>query len=376
MDLQRATVDVHILQSVPPSCLNRDDTNSPKTAMYGGARRARVSSQAWKRATRMYFNNHLPADQQGVRTRRLPRLLKDEVLARLKQSNSPVDEARLDELIKKSIVLLGVKQKAAPKNKAASGLEDLAYTVFVSGSTIETIIGHLVDTYASGGELDAQHLQNAMRGRHALDIALFGRMIADTPDLNVDATCQVAHAISTHRVASEFDFFTAVDDLPIEEDTGSAMMGYIEFNSATLYRFASVSLGGLGKNLGGPDLVPAAVSGFVEAFSLSMPTGHQNTYAALTRPNLVFVSVRTDQPMSLVGAFEKAVTSSEGYVEESARKLAEHSAKLEGQYGPRVTGWLSCPGASKDVVASFGEPRKFQELCSTLGEYLNEWQTS
>jgi CRISPR system Cascade subunit CasC len=228
-------------------------------------------------------------------------------------------------------VLVGVKPERLQKLAA----------LFISGSAIDAALDQLVGAF-DGGTLDHDALRNAMGEGHSLDVALFGRMIADTPELNIDAACQVAHALSTHRVTSEFDFFTTVDDLAGDEETGAAMMGYVEFNSATLYRYATVSLGRLGDNLGDTQPVAAGVRAFVEGFVKSLPTGHQNTFAAMTLPDLVFVALRSDQPVSLVGAFESPVGGNEGYVVESARRLAKRADDLDQLYGvPRVDGWAS-----------------------------------
>lgn len=422
-------VDVHILQTLPPSCLNRDDANSPKTAIYGGVRRARVSSQAWKRATRIFINNYCitaggsasaqgAADEQmrasligrgaGIRSRRLPTELRKRVVEALKASGTPVDDVRLDKLIEEAFLgLLGKKESkkeadtpeetaaepeaagdstkgSAAKGKASKKVKepvpgvvaDLPYTVFISNSAMDTATRHLVDVYQSPppGTVNRDLLFDEMKTAHSLDIALFGRMVADTPMINVDASCQVAHAISTHRVASEFDFYTAVDDLSIEEDSGAAMLGQIEFNSATLYRYASVNLDGLGKNLGGDDLVPEAIEFFVKAFALALPTGHQNSFAAQTRPDLVFVSARSDQPMSLVGAFESPVKSgTEGYLKDSVEALAQHSVMLEELYGQRDAGWLA---SSTKEIKGLGGSSDFPTLCESLKAHVAQWQTS
>ena len=367
MNSSRAVIDVHVLQTLPPSCLNRDDTGAPKAALYGGARRARVSSQSWKRATRRYFNEHLDALAKGVRTRKLPELFVERLAVRLGDRASG-HGARLVRLANEaSGVLVGVKPERLKKLAAAEEPADLDYALFISGSAIDAALDQLVGAF-DGGELDHDALMQAMGKGHSLDVALFGRMIADTPELNIDAACQVAHALSTHRVTSEFDFFTTVDDLAGDEETGAAMMGYVEFNSATLYRYATVSLGRLGDNLGDTQPVAAGVRAFVEGFVKSLPTGHQNTFAAMTLPDLVFVALRSDQPVSLVGAFERPVEGIEGHVIESARRLAEHAEALDQLYGiRRVDGWASyLPHIDGEVAGSLGTSLAFPELLDAL----------
>lgn len=375
MNPSRSVIDVHVLHTLPPSCLNRDDTNSPKTALYGGARRARVSSQSWKRATRRYFNEHLETSGAGLRTRKLAELLAERLHERLGGS-APADGAEVAKLVNQATgALLGLKGDKLTKLGQQEKLAELEYALFISESAIEAALDQLVAA-AQGGELDLDALKEAMGKGHSLDVGLFGRMVADTPELNVDAACQVAHAISTHRVSPEFDFYTTVDDLAGDDESGAAMMGYVEFNSATLYRFATVSLGRLADNLGDPGAVAKGVQAFVEGFVKSLPTGHQNTFAALTLPDLVFVSLREDQAVSLVGAFEQPVESTGGYLLESAKRLAEHADQIDELYGlPRAASWASYLPALKDVRDRLGEAIAFPELLDALGAAIAERMT-
>jgi CRISPR system Cascade subunit CasC len=243
---------------------------------------------------------------------------------------------------------------------------DLPYALFISGSAIDAAMDHLVSAF-DGADLDEEALKQAMGEGHSLDVALFGRMIADTPELNIDAACQVAHAISTHRVSSEFDFYTTVDDLAGEEESGAAMMGYVEFNSATLYRYATVSLGRLADNLGTTVNVASGVRAFIEGFVKSLPTGHQNTFAAMTVPDVVFVALRGDQPLSLVGAFEAPIEGSAGYVAESARRMAEHVSHIESLYGvPRVNGWATYATTAGELDSALGPSMSFPDLLDSV----------
>ncbi len=366
MNPSRTVIDVHILQTVPPSCLNRDDTGAPKTALYGGARRARVSSQSWKRSTRRYFNEHLAESAQGVRTRKLPELFVERLTERL-GARATDEKARILQLANQaSGMLQGVKPERLKKLAEADKPDILEYALFISGSAIDAAVEQLVSAF-EGVDLDPEALRQAMGKGHSLDVALFGRMIADTPELNIDAACQVAHAISTHRVGAEFDFYTTVDDLAGDEETGAAMMGYVEFNSATLYRYATVSLGRLADNLGEVEHVAEGVRMFVEGFAKSLPTGHQNTFAAMTLPDLVFVAMREDQPVSLVGAFESPIEGSTGYVAESGQRLAEHAQRVDDLYGiSRVAGWASYLSTTGDLSGLLGSSVAFPELLGAM----------
>ena len=306
-------MDIHVLQTVPPSCVNRDDTGSPKTAFYGGVTRARVSSQAWKKAMRDYFRQELPAEEVGKRTKLLHALLVEEIRAR-------APEADAEKLAKDGLAAAGVSVKEGDKRDAL---------FFVSPGQLaalaEVVLG------AEGGKLDKKECQKAMRENPAVDIALFGRMAAEDPSLNYDAAAQVAHAISTHAVQNEFDFFTALDDCAPEGSMGAAHMDTAEYNSSTLYRYATVNIGELAAHLGGR--TPEAVRVFLQAFLCSMPTGKRNSYANNTLPDAVYVAIRRDQPLNLAGAFEKPVTAGmDGYVQPSMKAFVRHAKALYRDY--------------------------------------------
>ena len=179
---------------------------------------------------------------------------------------------------------------------------------------------------------DKAKLQNALTASPAVDMALFGRMVASDPSLNYDAAAQVAHSISTHRVQNEYDYFTAVDDFAPEDNAGAGHLGTVEYNSSTLYRYATVNVLELEKHLGKEDAA-LAVKAFAQAFIRSMPTGKQNTFANRTLPDAVYIAVRGDQPVNLCGAFEQAVPpSANGYVETSKQRLAAYAKQVYGDF--------------------------------------------
>ena len=153
-------------------------------------------------------------------------------------------------------------------------------------------------------------------------------MVADDPSLNFDAAAQVAHSISTHAVQNEYDYFTAVDDCQAEDNAGAGHLGTVEYNSATLYRYATVNVMELERHLGAKKAAEV-VRSFGEAFIRSMPTGKQNTFANRTLPDAVYVTIREDQPVNLCGAFERAVRKSvEGYAEPSKNALQAYAQQL------------------------------------------------
>ena len=344
-------VDIHIIQSLPPSCVNRDDSGSPKSAVYGGVRRLRVSSQSWKRATRLYFNDLLDAKDVGVRTKRVV-----EVLAERIAEDAPDLAGSATKLAEEVFKTARIKL-ASPRGKKDAPPES-GYLLFLSTSQIARLAGLAIASARDGGALDAKTVKRIFKEAHAVDIALFGRMVADDTDLNVDAACQVAHAISTHAAENEYDFFTAVDEKnrSEEEDAGAGMMGTVEFSSATMYRYATVNVDLLRHNLGDSEATLRALEVFVRGFCLSMPTGKQNTFANRTLPEAVVVTVREDQPVSLVGAFEKPIRTNEvdGYLARSVGALAEHARASGDNYGLKPLAGFVVALKGGDVLAPEG----------------------
>ena len=307
MDTKRLYVDFHVLQTVPPSCVNRDDTGSPKTAVYGGATRARVSSQAWKHAIRKMFAEDMV--ETGKRTLKATDLVAGELAALAPE----LDDARLKKNAKKALENAGIKLK--DDNNAA--------LLFLS-----TAQARALARLAAEDCEEKDDYKKALKENPSVDMALFGRMVASDPSLNYDAAAQVAHSISTHTVQNEFDYFTAVDDCAPEDNAGAGHLGTVEYNSATLYRYATVNVLELVRTLGA-EQAAQTVRAFGEAFIRSMPTGKQNTFANRTLPDAVYVTIREDQPVNLCGAFERAVRKSvEGYAEPSKSALQAYAQQL------------------------------------------------
>ncbi|NLK58933.1 MAG: type I-E CRISPR-associated protein Cas7/Cse4/CasC [Tissierellia bacterium] len=357
MNNKRIFLDVHAIQTVPPSNINRDDTGSPKTAQYGGTTRARVSSQAWKRAMRQYFYANSEQTNIGVRTLDIVRYVADQM--------KKIDTGKSDEEAMKraedAINAAGIKTK-----------EQKARALFFLGQKQAERLAQA----ALDGLNDKKQLQQILQDNPALDIALFGRMVADDPSLNEDASAQVAHAISTHSVQTEFDFYTAVDDLQKEDNAGAGMLGTIEFNASTLYRYANVAVHALSDQLQDKDAVIGSLCLFVEAFANAMPTGKANTFANQTLPQALLVSIRTDRPVNLVSAFEEPMRSRDGYGKESIQKLLAEYEKVEKFVAkPALTLVLRLDGNEEDgqkglVVQSLGE--LLDQLRTGLNKQLQE----
>ncbi len=363
-------IDLHILQTVPPSNLNRDDSGSPKSAQYGGVKRARVSSQAWKRATRADFSRRLP-DQVGVRTLRAAELLEQRLLA----LDPALDVPAAAKLAAFTLGAIGLKLEAKRKKKDAADDEDpgvkTEYLVFFSNEQLDRLA-----ELAVAGEKSARAYKDVMKGNNGIDLALFGRMVANDADLNVDASVQVAHALSTHAVDSEFDFYTAVDDKAPKEETGAGMMGTIEFNSSVLYRYATLNVDLLSEQLAEPGDAVSAVREFVRSFIESMPTGKQNTFANGTLPDAVVVSARADRGISFVGAFERPVRADQdgGYLANSAAALADYASEVVTQYAaPANQTWVLRIGAATDSLDRLGATRvTLPELTDAVSSAVSE----
>lgn len=303
MTKQNLYIDLNVLQTVPSSNINRDDTGAPKTALYGGVTRSRVSSQSWKKAIRDSFKDNNVVT--GRRTKKAAEILTEQ----FKVLDSSLDDDAIQTKVVEIFKLAGIKLN---KDNETGAL------LFVSRGQIAKLAQYAIDNE----ELDKKEVKKVLKGDQSLDLALFGRMVADNPELNVDASSQVAHAISTHEVVPEYDYFTALDDEQKEDTTGAAMLGSIDFNSATLYRYANLNMNELIHNLDASDAISGAAA-FIKAFLLSMPNGKQNTFANKTLPSYVMITVRTDTPVNLVSAFEDPVTSRTGYVEPSIKRLEE-----------------------------------------------------
>lgn len=357
---KRIYLDIHILQTVPPSCVNRDDTGSPKTARYGGVTRARVSSQAWKRAVRQMFRDMFSKDEVGVRTKHAVELVKKCITALKPDADKP-------EKLAENALTNAVKN---PKNKKKQATQVPKDTLLFLSLAQASALAEL----AVAGKKDTTAYKQALMDSPSVDIVLFGRMLADDPSLNYDAAAQVAHAISTHEVRNEFDYFTAMDDLAPEDNAGAAHLGTTEFNSCTMYRYATVGVHELAGHLVAEEAVRAALN-FVRAFCLSMPTGKQNSFANRTAPEAAYVTIRGDQPVNLAGAFERPVRSfSGGYEEPSEEALAGYAQKTYGTFVEAPEAAFVVGGGEKlgELGGRVSLEGLVKELGAVLGEMLKE----
>jgi CRISPR system Cascade subunit CasC len=306
------------------------------------------------------FKEILPPDQRGVRTLRVVEL----IMNSLEEHHPEIpEEQRRD----RALAVVNVLKLKAEKPRVREGedpdpIERTQYLVFYSRHQVD----RLADLAASTDKPSAKDAKAAADTDHGIEVSLFGRMVADSKDLNVDSAVQVAHAISTHAVETESDYFTAVDDYKLDEDdAGAGMIGNVEFNSSTLYRFATVDLTELQHNLGEADLTAEAATAFVKGFVLSMPTGKRNTFANNTFPDAVAVQLRKGRSASFVGAFEDAVRSKDGhgFVKGSCDALASYAKESEEAFlGAPVASFVTRVGDRTDAVASMGAELPLEEL--------------
>ena len=312
-------MDIHVLQVVPASCINRDDAGSPKELVYGGRIRGRVSSQSWKRAMRMYFVDH--GEDIGVRTRRVIDLIKEELI------NNGIDaqtaETEAGNAVKKADI-------ASDKPDAKSVI------AFVSNAQVTAMASCALKKIKSGKDYDdkeyVKDLKTAVSGEPSVDMLLFGRMMASDPSLNYDASAQVAHAFTVDEAREEYDYFTAVDDLP-GNDAGAGHIGSKSYNSGVYYRYANVNLSATSELVRlSKESAAHAARRFLEAFVYSMPAGSSNSYANLTMPDVVEVILREDRPISFAPAFIETVNEA-NHLEAASAKMEKYAASIEKKFG-------------------------------------------
>lgn len=303
-------IEFHILQSFPVSCLNRDDDGSPKTAIVGGVKRARVSSQSWKRAIRQELNN------LGVT---LAKRTKN-IIFPLKQALDDIGATEEQAL------------ECAESISASLGKDTL---IFLKNSDIQALANLAKEHEFDSKKIKESHYKKALIGIYSkdlsgIDVALFGRMVAKVNDINIEAATGFNHAISTHKVETDTDYFTALDDLPLPTQQGSAHIGINFFNSATYYRYVSLNIGQLVQTLFGDDenideeTLNATLKAFIHALYLAIPVARQNTQSAASSWDYAKVLVRKGQRLQI--SFEKPITfdynsPDQGYSEKSIEHL-------------------------------------------------------
>ena len=318
-------LELHIIHPVPISCLNRDDLNSPKTAMIGGVQRARASKQSWARAIREMCAELTPELYKGQRTKLIYLPILEALQERGLPENDAVEGAKA---IADAIGKLDAKQPDPVK---------VSTMFFMSPLEIKAMANAYVES--KDAKKAIKSIDASMR-RDAADISLFGRMVASDHSLTVEAAAMFNHAFSTHKVTNETDFFTAVDDLQSDDIAGAGMTGTTEFNSATYYRFTALNLDMLFDNAHLASLASSerkvVVRSFVESVIKAMPSAKDKAMNAYTLPSYILGVIRQKgHPIQLANAFEEAVRAKDGmgYAARSEELLKAEYKKLKETYG-------------------------------------------
>ncbi len=336
-------VEFHILQSFPVTCLNRDDVGAPKTAVVGGTIRARVSSQCWKRQIRLAMRDF--GAILGSRTKLIGGLIekacieKGATIAQAKACGEKVENIFIKKI---SGDKKGKKTKGTDKDdQIAEDIDEVKMNektdtlLFLSPKEV-TILAEAFKANKFNPDEVINDLKNPIKDIEkligktelaidALDIALFGRMVAQAATLNVEAAASFSHAISTHKVINEVEFFTAIDDE--SKEPGSAHMGSLEFNSATYYRYISLDVGQLWQTLAGKN-ISDAVESFIKALYSAVPNARQTTQSGASPWEFARIFVRKGQRLQV--PFETPVkTQGGGFIEASKKEMCDYLDKKE-----------------------------------------------
>jgi CRISPR system Cascade subunit CasC len=341
-------LQLHLLTFYPPSNLNRDDTGRPKTATVGGVPRLRISSQALKRAwrTSSVFAERL-GEHRGERTQRFG----EEIERHLRERGLASDRALA---IARDIAQHFGKLKPE-RDPAPARTEQLA---FISPEEQAAALA-LADRIAAGEAVEPTVEILLRHADTAADIAMFGRMLADNPAYNREAAVQVAHAITTHRVTVEDDYYTAIDDLKTpEEDAGAGFVGELGFGSGIFYLYACIDTGLLTRNLGEHKALAAdACAALAEAAATVSPKGKQPSFAARSRAHYVLAEYGSAQPRTLAGGFVRPVEGGD-LAKGSIERIEEWRGKLDRAYGPAAEASITM-----DVSAERGTLADIVEFC-------------
>ena len=352
-------IELHLLQSFPVSCLNRDDVGSPKTAVFGGVNRARLSSQSLKRAIREFAQDNLPASRfGGERTKLIVQPLADAL-----NKHGILDD---------KIALEHAKNIADKLAKLDAKAEDpkVGTLTFLAPSEIDAIASQVATLLqANPKSKDYEKSIDKFCKQAGLldgaDIALFGRMVASLPSLTLEGAAMFSHALSTHKADNDLDFFSAVDDRkPKGDDAGAGMIGTLEFSSAVYYRYAALNLDLLADE---DHLAKLSVNerrqvvdAFIRATLMAVPGARKNSMNAHTLPGYVLGTFKSaGQPVQLINAFEEPVRAKSGLLAESTSALKQHYESLKQTWGikcdtelavPDVTLNAFCEGLTQHVV--------------------------
>ena len=372
--------EIHMLKNYPPTNLNRDDTGAPKTCLFGGVTRGRVSSQCLKRSWRTSpsFRAEIGDENLGIRTRKLPVLVAEKLL-------EMGVSAEFVEAVQPRLTGIGNKEGKETKDGNAT-----AQVIFYAKEDIAAVAATVKDlldkckNVKDVQKLKAKDILSAVTDADVrpitLDIALFGRMVTSNAFRDVEASMQVAHAISTNKISVESDYFTAMDDMLAGgslDEAGAAMIGDVDFNSSCYYVYASVDTDALAENLKYAEdaeaIVRKALPALLRAMAFTDPNGKQNSFAGHVLPSVVMVECKEQKiPTSLVNAFVEPAGKGSDLVLQSAKKLAAEVDMTARNFGLKVKErlWFCVdkydvkPESATKVCATF--PELVEGVCATM----------
>lgn len=354
-------IALHILQPVPTSCLNRDDVGAPKNVIFGGVTRARVSSQCWKRPIRMLARELSPDYFAGERTLRAAEDLTKKLTDKKVQNAGALAAFVCERFLSKSPGASTSDEESEESEESSSETSTLLY--FSPGeisAMAEAVAGveaktrtRALETPPKSDKKAAKEIQKAAKAiqdaaasaakkftrKDAADIAIFGRMVANDPSLNIEGASLFAHAISTHKCDNNLDFWTAVDDRKDRsEGAGAANMGHAEFNAACYYRYIGLNLELLADaqhlKAIGKESRQQVLRAFLRAALLAMPSANKTGKNADCFPEFALGLISTGQPFQLVNAFESPVRANgHGWLQPSVQALETHFTRMKKVFG-------------------------------------------
>ena len=365
--------EIHMLKNYPPTNLNRDDTGAPKTCLFGGVMRGRVSSQCLKRSWRTSpsFRAEIGDENLGIRTRKLPVLVAEKLIT------MGVSQEFVDAIQPR---LTGIGNKEGKETKDGNATAQVIFYANEDIAAVAETVKALLEnckTVKDIQKLKAKDIQAAVTGADVrpvtLDIALFGRMVTSDAFRDVEASMQVAHAISTNKVSVESDYFTAMDDMlsgSSMDELGAAMIGDVDFNASCYYVYASVDTDALAENLkyaeNAEEVVRKAIPALIRAMAFTDPSGKQNSFAGHVMPSVVMGECKEKKiPTSMVNAFVEPVGKGGDLVKQSAEKLAAEVDMTARNFGLEVKERLWFCVDKYDV-----KPESATQICATFPELV------
>lgn len=326
-------IELHIIQSVPVSCLNRDDFGSPKTATFGSAERARISSQCWKRSIREAMRELCPELCAGQRTRLII---------------EPLQQALMQMELDEESARRGAEDIAGAISKLDTPPTQVKTLLFTTPMEIHALARNFVDS-GHDAKKAVKSLSKTLC-KDGADIALYGRMVTSDPSLSVEGAAMFSHALSTHRVDNDIDFFSAVDDLQNQKDSGAGMVGTIGFTSATFYRFVGLNLDLFSAHMSvlSVEERQQIVRAFISSALTAMPKARKNSMHATTLPSYVLAIIReSGHPIQLVNAFEAPVYGGgNGLIDASIDLLEKYYVHMRDMWGLTAAQEMRLPESS------------------------------